>query len=42
VIIGEIYGGQLEIKSGLKAGDVLVIEGFQNLYDSQLITTTVQ
>jgi RND family efflux transporter MFP subunit len=42
VIIGEIYGGQLEIKSGLKAGDVLVIEGFQNLYDSQLITTAVQ
>lgn len=40
VIIGEIYGGQLEIKSGLKAGDTLVTEGFQNLYDGQLITTT--
>lgn len=40
VTIGEIYGGQLEIKSGLKQGDVLVIEGFQNLYDGQLITTT--
>jgi RND family efflux transporter MFP subunit len=39
VIIGFINGEMLEIKSGLKAGDVLITEGFQSLYDGQLITT---
>lgn len=41
VEIGQLYNDQLEIKSGLAAGDVLIINGFQNLYDGQLITTTV-
>lgn len=40
VIIGELYQGQLEVKSGLQAGDRLITEGFQNLYDGQLITTS--
>lgn len=39
VIVGELYGDKLEVKSGLNTGDVLVTEGFQNLYDGQLITT---
>jgi RND family efflux transporter MFP subunit len=39
VLIGEVYGESVEIKSGLKAGDQLVTEGFQNLYEGQLITT---
>jgi multidrug efflux pump subunit AcrA (membrane-fusion protein) len=39
VLIGEVYGESVEIKAGLKAGDQLVTEGFQNLYEGQLITT---
>ncbi|MDB5252398.1 MAG: hypothetical protein JWP27_1567 [Flaviaesturariibacter sp.] len=40
VVIGELYQGQLEVRSGLQAGDRLITEGFQNLYDGQLITTS--
>jgi RND family efflux transporter MFP subunit len=41
VTIGEVYGETVEIKAGLKAGDQLVTEGFQNLYEGQTITTTM-
>ncbi|SFQ18208.1 efflux RND transporter periplasmic adaptor subunit [Parafilimonas terrae] len=37
---GQLYQDQLEIKSGLAAGDILITDGFQNLYDGQLITTS--
>jgi RND family efflux transporter MFP subunit len=40
VNIGQFYGDRLEVKSGLQTGDTLIIEGFQGLYDGQLITTT--
>ncbi len=40
VEVGEMYNNQLEIKSGLTEGDMLITDGFQNLYDGQLITTT--
>jgi RND family efflux transporter MFP subunit len=39
VTAGEFYDNKLEIKSGLQAGDMIVTEGFQSLYDGQLITT---
>ena len=39
VTIGEVYGANVEIKAGLNAGDQLVTEGFQNLYEGQAITT---
>ena len=39
VIIGEVYGNNVEIKVGLKAGDQLITEGYQNIYDGQLIST---
>lgn len=39
VVAGELYGNKLEVKSGLKAGDVIIVEGHQSLYDGQLITT---
>ena len=39
VQVGELYGNQLEVKTGLKAGDVIIAEGFQGLYDGQVITT---
>lgn len=40
VIPGELYGDKLEIKSGLTIGDQLITEGFQSIYDGQVITTT--
>ena len=39
ITVGEMYGNELEVKSGLQESDQLIIEGFQNLYDGQLITT---
>jgi membrane fusion protein, multidrug efflux system len=39
VIVGQTYGDQAEIKQGLQAGDQLITEGYQAIYDGQLITT---
>jgi len=39
VQVGEIYGDRIEVKTGLNAGDQLIIEGFQSLYDGQVVTT---
>ena len=39
VTLGEVYGETVEIKAGLNAGDQLVTEGFQNLYEGQAIST---
>lgn len=39
VTVGMLYGDTLEVKTGLAAGDVLITDGFQGLYDGQLITT---
>lgn len=36
---GELYGDRIEIKDGLKAGDLIITDGYQSLYDGQLITT---
>jgi len=38
ITVGELYADKLEVKSGLQAGDQLITEGFQSLYDGQLIT----
>ena len=38
VMPGQVYGDNIEIKQGLNAGDKLITEGFQSLYDGQLIT----
>lgn len=42
IVVGELNGDQLEVKSGLQPGDQLITEGFQSLYDGQLITTAVK
>lgn len=42
IVVGELNGDQLEVKSGLQTGDQLIAEGFQGLYDGQLITTTIK
>lgn len=39
VTIGMLNGDQLEIKSGLKEGDVLVTEGYAGIYEGQQLTT---
>jgi len=38
VIVGELYADRLEVKSGLALGDKIITDGFQSLYDGQLIT----
>ncbi|MEO5907785.1 MAG: efflux RND transporter periplasmic adaptor subunit [Ginsengibacter sp.] len=42
VIIGELYGDNIEIKSGLQPGDQLITDGFQGVFDGQTITTSVE
>ena len=40
VTVGRAYGENIEIKAGLATGEQLVTEGYQNLYDGQVITTS--
>jgi RND family efflux transporter MFP subunit len=42
VTIGQLYGDSIEIKQGLKAGDVLITRGYQDLFEGQPITTGEQ
>ncbi len=42
VTIGEVYGENVEIKGGLKAGEQLITDGFQNVYEGQLISTEIK
>lgn len=41
VIIGEVYGDNVEIKGGLNAGEQLITEGYQSLYEGQAIVISV-
>jgi membrane fusion protein, multidrug efflux system len=42
VVIGQLYGDNIEVKSGLKPGDQLITDGFQGLFDGQPITTNAE
>jgi len=42
VVIGEVYGNNVEIKSGLSGGEQLIIEGYQNIYEGQMIATELK
>ena len=42
VIIGEVYANSVEIKSGLTLGEQLITEGYQNLYEGQVISTELK
>lgn len=42
VKIGQLYGALVEVPEGLKAGDELITDGFQSLYEGQSITTSVK
>jgi len=39
VTIGQLYADKIEVKTGLAVGDQLITDGFQGLYEGQLITT---
>ena len=39
VVIGQLQNDIIEVKAGLSAGDVVVSQGYQSLYDGQTITT---
>ena len=39
VVVGESYGDKIEIKAGLQAGMILISEGYQSVYDKQLVRT---
>lgn len=38
VMMGEVFGDMAEIKSGLTAGEQLITEGYQSIYEGQLIS----
>ena len=40
VIVGQYYGNNIEIVAGLVAGDNVISEGYQTLFDGQNITTS--
>jgi len=40
VTVGQYYGNNIEILAGLVAGDNVISEGFQSLFDGQNITTS--
>jgi membrane fusion protein, multidrug efflux system len=42
VITREFYGNNIEVLSGLAAGDILITEGYQSIYDGQLISTSIK
>jgi RND family efflux transporter MFP subunit len=39
IILGEVYGDLVEIKSGLNGGEQLITAGYQNLYEGQVVKT---
>lgn len=39
IVIGEVYGEWVEVKSGLNTGEQLITEAYQNLYEGQLVGT---
>lgn len=42
VIVGESYKGMIEIKSGLGTTDQIITEGYQAVYDGQVVTVNPQ
>ena len=39
VKVGEAYNGFIEIKNGLTGGELIITEGYQTVYDGQVVTT---
>jgi membrane fusion protein (multidrug efflux system) len=42
IIIGESFGGGIEVKSGLTNGEQIITQGYQNLYEGQVIATELK
>ena len=42
ITVGEFYGDNMEVLSGLAKGDIIITSGYQNLFDGQFITTAVK
>jgi membrane fusion protein (multidrug efflux system) len=42
ITLGQVYGNNAEIKTGLSANELLITEGFQSLYEGQGVTTEVK
>ena len=42
ITAGEFYGNNVEVLGGLAAGEILITEGYQSIYDGQLITTSIK
>lgn len=40
--IGQLYGDNIEVKSGLQPGDKIITDGYQGLFDEQPITITAE
>ena len=40
ITVGELYNDLIEVKTGLNAGDQLITDGYQNLYDGQALKTS--
>ena len=40
VVVGESYGDKIEIKAGLQTGMMLISEGYQTVYDKQVVRTS--
>ena len=40
VVVGEIYGEHIEVRSGLNEGDQLITQGYQSLYEGQGVTVS--
>jgi RND family efflux transporter MFP subunit len=39
IIIGELYNQMIEVRSGLTAGDKLITDGYQDIYEGQVLKT---
>jgi len=37
IVVGELYNDLIEVKSGLIAGDKLITQGYQNIYEGQIL-----
>ncbi|MES2647699.1 MAG: efflux RND transporter periplasmic adaptor subunit [Bacteroidota bacterium] len=41
VVLGQVYGENAEVKGGLKGGESLITEGYQSLYDGQMVNGVI-
>lgn len=42
IVVGEMYGELIEVKSGLNKNEQLITNGYQNIYDGQILTVIVK